>query len=103
MGSVFVETARRVAEERQGSHSKEASALRRNKPCRRRSSCRKVPTKAAKFEIFVGTPLLLQRRHIDDEPVPHIAFQHALICFVDLLNGNDFNIADNVVFGTEIE
>jgi len=34
----------------------------------------------------------LKRRHIDHKPVFHVAFQHAFIRFIDILNLDHFDI-----------
>src|ERR1700738_429082 len=44
-----------------------------------------------------------QRAHIDRKAVFHVAAQHPLIGFVDLLNGDDFHVRDYLMLGAEIE
>src|SRR5438309_11581083 len=57
--------------------------------------------------IIVGSKNLLslrfQRSHIDREAVLHVRLQQSLVGFVDLLNGNDFDVGGDVVFAAEIE
>ena len=40
---------------------------------------------------------------VDDEPVPHIALDHALVGLVHLVDWGDFDVADDVVLATKIE
>ena len=46
---------------------------------------------------------LIQRRHVDDEAILHIALEHPLIRFVDLLDRNHFDGAGDPVLGAEIQ
>ena len=46
---------------------------------------------------------LRQCGHVDDEPVPHVAFQHSVVGRVDVLDVNQLNIGDDVVFRAEIQ
>jgi hypothetical protein len=45
----------------------------------------------------------LQRSQIDHETVIHVALQHALIRFVDLVDLDELNVAGDPAAGTEIE
>src|SRR5882762_8842467 len=47
--------------------------------------------------------LLLQRSHIDDETVLHVALQQAVVGFVDLLDVDHLDIAHDVVFAAEVQ
>src|SRR6185312_8604993 len=47
--------------------------------------------------------LLCERGHVDYETVFHVGFEHALERLVDFLNGNDFDVRYDVVFGAVIE
>src|SRR6266481_6327351 len=47
--------------------------------------------------------LRFQRSHVDREAVFHIGLEQSFVCFVDLLNGNDFDVGGDVVFAAEIE
>lgn len=42
-------------------------------------------------------------RVIDHEAILDVAIEHALVCFIDLIRANHFNIRDDVVLGTEIQ
>ena len=44
-----------------------------------------------------------QRRHIKHEPIFHVALQHALIRFLDLIDPDLLDFAGDSAFGTEIE
>src|SRR5437016_3027076 len=60
------------------------------------------PWGAAKVYLALQS-LPLQRRHIDHEPIFHIALQHALVGFVDLLDGDHFDVRDDSVFSAEVQ
>src|SRR5690606_15755083 len=45
----------------------------------------------------------LKRGHVDDETVLHVALEHALEGFVDVLDTDHFDVRDDVVLGAEIE
>src|SRR6266566_2143843 len=47
--------------------------------------------------------LRFQRRHVDREAVLHIRLQQSFVGFVDLLNGNHFDVGRDVVFAAKIE
>src|SRR6266487_3312027 len=47
--------------------------------------------------------LRFQRSHVDREAVLHIRLKQSLVRFVDLLNGNDFDVGGDVVFAAEIK
>lgn len=44
-----------------------------------------------------------QRAHVDRKAVLHVAAQHPLIGFVDLLNRDYLHVRDNLMLGAEIE
>src|SRR5450830_76284 len=44
-----------------------------------------------------------QRRHVDYETILHIAFEHALIGFIDVCNLDHLNIGSNAMFSAEIQ
>jgi hypothetical protein len=44
-----------------------------------------------------------ERSHIDGEAVLHIGFGQSLVGFVDLLDGDDFDVGGNVVLTAEVE
>src|SRR5258708_23061527 len=44
-----------------------------------------------------------QRSHVDDEAIFHIAFEHALVGFVDLVDRNKFDVASDSAIGAELE
>ena len=46
---------------------------------------------------------LFQRTHINHEPIPHIALQHALVRLVNFLDRNHLNVAPDVVLAAKIE
>ncbi len=46
---------------------------------------------------------LLQRSHVDNEAVLHIALEHPLVGLVDLLDADQLDIADDVVGGAKIQ
>ncbi len=46
---------------------------------------------------------LSQRGHVDDEAVLHIALEHPLVSLVDFLDPDQLDVADDVVYGAEIE
>jgi len=46
---------------------------------------------------------LLQRRHVDHEPVFHVALQKALERFIDLVDPDHFDVRRHTVRGAEIE
>jgi hypothetical protein len=48
-------------------------------------------------------PVLLKRRHIDNEAVLHVPFEKAFVSLVDLLNFDQFDIGSDAVIGAEIE
>src|ERR1051326_831195 len=68
--------------------------------CGNSASGRNYTTRAA--AIFTNS-LFLHRSHVDDEAVLHVGLQHALVGFVDLLHGDDFNVAGDVVLAAEVE
>jgi len=41
--------------------------------------------------------------HVDDEPLLHVALQHFLVAFVDLLDPDQLDVACDPAFGAEIE
>ena len=41
--------------------------------------------------------------HIDTEAVLHLGLEQALVGFVDLLNGDDFNVCSDVVLTAKVE
>src|SRR6476660_599162 len=47
--------------------------------------------------------LRLERRHVDGEAVFHIGLEQSPVSFVDLLNGDDFDISSDVVLAAEVE
>src|SRR5688572_650339 len=46
---------------------------------------------------------LLERSHVDDEAILHIASEQTLVRFVDLLSTNHFHLGGNIVRGAEVE
>ena len=60
-----------------------------------------VPAIVSRLKILLS--LRFQRCHVDREPVFHIRLQQSLVGFVDLLNGNYFDIGGDVVFAAKIE
>ncbi len=40
----------------------------------------------------IGSRALLETRHINDEPVFHIAFQHSLIGRIDVIHGDHLDV-----------
>ena len=53
---------------------------------------------------FIGDPLLgFEGSHIDRESILHIGLKQSLVGFVDLLDGNDFDVGGNAVFAAEVE
>lgn len=42
-------------------------------------------------------------RHINDEPIFHVAFQHPLIGRVDVIHGDDLNVRHDIVLGAEVQ
>ena len=46
---------------------------------------------------------VLQRRHVDDEAVFDVAFQHAFVGGVDVCHVDEFNVGGDVVFAAEIQ
>src|SRR5438105_12716314 len=45
----------------------------------------------------------LERSHVDGETVLHIGLEQSFVGFVDLLDGNNFNISGDVMLATKIE
>lgn len=45
---------------------------------------------------------LLQRLHVNHEPIFHVALQYALEGLIDLLNGNELNIGNDILRGAEV-
>ena len=43
-----------------------------------------------------------ERSHIDGEAVLHIRLEQPLISFVDLLDGDDFDVSGYIVFAAEV-
>src|SRR3984957_14080477 len=50
-----------------------------------------------------SAPRLLQRGVVDDETVFHVAFQEALVGFVNLLDADHFNVCGDSVLRAEIQ
>ncbi len=46
---------------------------------------------------------LLQRSHVDDEAVFHIALEQAIVGLIDLVNSDQFNVGSNSALGAEIQ
>src|SRR5947209_5072463 len=46
---------------------------------------------------------IFERRHIDHEAIAHIAFLDPLIGFVDLLDGDHFDVGGDALLSAEIE
>ena len=46
---------------------------------------------------------LPETRHINDESVFHIAFQHSLIGSIDVIDGDHLNVRNDVMFGAKIQ
>ena len=44
-----------------------------------------------------------ERSHIDREAVPHIGLEQSFVGFVDLLDGDDFDIGGNVMRPAKVE
>ena len=54
-------------------------------------------------ERFLIDHVLRQSCHIDDEAVADVAFDDAVVGFVDVLDRGDFDVAGDVVLAAEIE
>src|ERR1700677_4504994 len=78
-------------------------ALRRTAEARTPSSSnlRKVLPETRKC-LFIGL-LRFERSHVDGETVLHIRLEQSLVSFVDLLDGDDFDVGGNVVLSAEIK
>src|SRR5438132_2341189 len=78
-------------------------ALRRTAEARTPSSSnfRKVLPETRKC-LFIGL-LRLKRNHIDGEAVLHIGLEQSFVGFVDLPDGDDFDIGSDVVLAAEVE
>ena len=53
--------------------------------------------------LHIRLRLFFERCHIDHKAVFHIAFEHAFVGGVDVLNVDHFDIAGDVMFGAEVE
>ncbi len=53
--------------------------------------------------LYFHLLLSFERSHIDREPVFHVAFEHAGVGFIDLLDRGDFHVGSDIVLGAEIE
>ena len=47
--------------------------------------------------------LRFERSHVDREAVLHVGLEQPLVGFVDLLNGDDFDVGGDVVLAAEVE
>ena len=47
--------------------------------------------------------LRFERSHVDGEAVLHIGLEQSLVGFVDLLDGDDFDIGGDVVLAAKVE
>src|SRR6266702_3761794 len=67
--------------------------------------CKTVSRSArARAERRTGVVLLrFERGHVDRETILHIRPHQALVSFVDLLNGDNFDFAGDVVLAAEVE
>src|SRR5271170_1404654 len=45
----------------------------------------------------------LERSHIDREAILHVGLEQTLVGFIDLLDGDDFDVRDDVVLPAEVE
>jgi hypothetical protein len=45
----------------------------------------------------------LQRSHLNNEAVLYVAFEQALVGFIDLVSANQFNVCGNITLSAEIE
>ena len=55
-----------------------------------------VVSELTRFRLFQGC-------HINHEAVFHVALDQAFVGFVDFLDGNEFDVAGDVVFTAKIE
>jgi hypothetical protein len=53
--------------------------------------------------ISMPASLSRQRRAVDHEAVLHVALEHALVGFVDLVGADHLDVGDDAVFGAEVE
>jgi hypothetical protein len=53
--------------------------------------------------VFVALAISAQGGHVDDEAVFHVSFNDALEGFVDLLDGNDFDVGGNSLLRAVVE
>src|SRR5205807_7311513 len=59
-------------------------------------SCRSAPPEWLRSLRF-------ERSHVDRETVLHVGLQQSLVSFVDLLDGDNFNISGDVMLAAKIE
>src|SRR6202022_1063437 len=51
--------------------------------------------------LFISLCFGFERRHIDDETIFNIGLQEPVVGFINLLDGDDFDVGGDVVFATE--
>ena len=114
MGLVY--RSRRISKERQGNRFRKPvgdddalSAVRQVDPGRagrtawQRDFGSPASTNGSNGALLVCQLARAQRSHVDREAVFHVALEHPLVGFVDLLDRDDFDVGSDVVLAAEVE
>ena len=75
-----------------------SAALLRQSPSTPNLECQLAYCSSLAFRL-----LRFERSHIDGEAVLHIGLEHSLVGFVDLLDGDDFDIGSDAMCAAKIE